>query len=189
MKTKPHNKKGNHRQTDSDTVFDQRLKLVSEAVRAYHQYLVRYACGIVKDWATAEDIVSKLWEYVILHVEPDLINHLPVLRRKVWFLAMDDLRFKSRRDFQSLDQMPDEYVLDTKSQQPLTDQEERHHELVFWAEMPEVKLTNDQKKAAWLHWREGYTLKECSARFNKSTSTMGDWITKARAEVVKTMNA
>lgn len=173
-------------QIAADAEFDLRMEQVTLAIDRYHQYLVEFVYSRTRQWQEAEDIVSDLWRYVIKHVNLDKICNLKVLRAKAHFLFLDWYRRQKNREILSegFYEMP----IAASPDGPETDAEIAACEKRFWAEFPEINLTENQKKALLLNVY-GYTLKDIGKQLGTAQSTVGDWVKKAKSEVITYFNS
>ncbi len=165
--------------------FDERLELLERSVRAHHPFLVRYANRILRNWADAEDAVSELWRYAIVHLDKEHINCLPILRKKVYFLSIDCIRKRKGREvlLEDFDRMP----MQAPPANAFTEEEEAAFAENFWREIGPVPLTEEQKLATWSSIRFSYTIDNIAARMNTSRSTVGDWVAKGKEAIRNAM--
>lgn len=151
---------------------------LERSVRDYHTFFVQYAYRILRNWADAEDAVSELWRYAIVHLKDEHIDCLPILRRKLYFLAIDSIRKRKGKEVlcEEFDQMP----MQAPPEDAFTQEEELSLADKFWSELGPVPLTDDQKTATWSSIRFGFTYDEIASRMNASRSTVGDWVAKGK---------
>lgn len=173
--------------TSADAVFDRRLCAVTQAVDDYHSYLLSYVHGLTRQWQDAENILQDLWRNVLLHFEEDKISCLPLLRRKAYQLFVDHYRKQVRRGEVLSDELLDVPVQATEFG-AYTDEDEAALKTRFWAEYPNIPLTEQQKDVLWLSARHGFTYKEIEKRLGVPASTVGDWIIAGRKALADAIN-
>lgn len=170
----------------TDPAFEEKVKLVTEAVDLYHTNLVRYAFKLTNQWQDAENIVQELWKYIITYVQTEKIQHLPLLRRKTYQLFIDHYRAAKRKPATPTDNLPEKPIF--KTAEAYTDTEELHLRVAFFERFPEIELNENQKNALWLHARYGFTFKEIEQMTGTSSSTIGDWIALGRKRIAEQLS-
>jgi DNA-directed RNA polymerase specialized sigma24 family protein len=171
----------------ADAAFDRRLVSVTQAVENYHAYLLDYLYRMTRQRQDAENLIQDLWRHVLLHFEESKIGSLPLLRRKAYQLFIDHYRRQVRRGEILSDEMPDVAAPPVQFA-AFTDDEEKGLRKKFWAEYPNIGLTEMQKEALWLHARYGFTCKEVAERLGQPSSTIGDWIVLGRKKLAEIIN-
>ncbi len=169
----------------SGKMADKRLEALERSVRANHKFLVRYAYRILRNLADAQDAVSELWRYAFARLDEAHMECLPILRRKLYFLALDSLRKRGRREV--LSENFEQFPLQAPPGEFLSEEEEEAFAERFWRELGPVGLTDEQKFATWLALRFGYTYDEIAARLGSSRSTVGDWVAKGKLVIRKAL--
>jgi RNA polymerase sigma factor (sigma-70 family) len=162
--------------------LDLRTNLVTESFTKYHVYLVDHIYRLCGSHDLAEEVIQELWIHVYGSFKTEHIGCLPILRRKAWQKYVDHYR-KIRR----LNEVNSELVVESIearfSTEPFNESEEEEMEQNFWSEFPEIDLTEAQKKVIWLHARYGYTYAEIEKKMGVTTSTICDWLQKARTKI------
>ena len=172
----------------AEAAFERRLEAVSAAVDKYHAYLLNYLYRLTSQWQDAENLTQELWRVVLLNFEEDKIGTLPLLRRKAYQLFVDHYRKQVRRGETVTDCLPEIPVHGAKLA-AFSDEGEIALQKTFWAEYPDIDLTEEQKEVLWLHARYGFTYKEIEERSEVPASTVGDWIILARKKLADALNA
>jgi len=170
----------------ANAVFDRRMVQIGELVKTHHQYLVNVVYRRIGNYQDAEDVVSRLWVYVLKHPKFEAMRSLPQLRRKAHFLSLD--LHRSRKNKEVLLENFDELPMVARPDNPATAEEEARLERNFWSELPDLPVTEEQKKATWLKVRYGYTVKEISQQLGSAPATVGDWIAKTKQAIVDYLN-
>src|SRR5471032_3123142 len=134
----------------SAAAFERRLAAVTQAVDQYHVYLLDYLYRLTRQRQDAENLLQDLWRHVLLHFDEAKIGVLPLLRRKAYQLFIDHYRRQVRRGEILSDEMPD-IAAPPAHFAAFTDDEEKGLRKKFWAEYPNIGLTEMQKEALWLH--------------------------------------
>ncbi len=171
----------------SEGTFARRLAAVTSAVENYHAYLLDYLYRMTRQRQDAENLLQDLWRHVLLHFDEDKIGALPLLRRKAYQLFIDHYRRQVRRGEFITDETP-EVAVQPDRFAAFTDKEENNLRKKFWAEYPDIALTEMQKEALWLHARYGFTCKEVGERLGQAASTIGDWIALGRKKLSEAIN-
>jgi RNA polymerase sigma factor (sigma-70 family) len=81
------------------------------------------------------------------------------------------------------DRSSPDFITNSRYPEALSDDEEAQLFQRFWANYPEVDLTQEQKEIAFELFREGRTLKEISEKRGIPISTLSDWKAKITDEV------
>lgn len=169
-----------------DSEFDQRLRLVEEAIDRHGSYLQQYLYGLTKQWQDAENLFNDLWVNVLHRFPKDKITHVGFLRRKCFQLFVDQWRRSKRNPVTTVEDPPD-HAAPLGPGEAFTGEEEAAFKERFFSEYA-VDLTPQQKDALWLHARFGYTYVEIAEKLGIPPSTIGDLIKHARKIFAEHLN-
>ena len=171
-----------------DEIYERRCRLVEESVELHHTRLLYYAYALTKNWHDAENIMQRLWTYVLLRMEEHNIKRESVLFDKTKKLVLDHYRANQRRPFGHADEFEENLFFAKQSQEVCDDEEELRFKNSFFAEYLDCGLTEPQKDVLWLHARYGFTYAEISERVGVAVSTIGDWIVTGRKKIAEELN-
>ena len=158
---------------------ERRMALVDEAVRMYGQYILNYFFSLTRCWEQAKDCYQDLWCHILERFPEEDITHIGILRMKAYQLFADKWRRQRNSPVEFVEQLPENQVTSV-SLEPSNEEEEQRFKAKFFSEHSYLNLTSDQKTAVWYHCRYGYTLEETAKLMNIASSTIADWITKAK---------
>lgn len=172
---------------EAEAAFERRMALVTEAIDTYHNSLLAYLYGFTRHWQDAENLLQDLWKYVLLHFRDDEIGHLPALKNRAKRLFIDAYR-KARRRGEVVSDAIAEQEAAPPYLEPVSEAEEARLKENFWREFPGIELSVQEKEVIWLHARYGFTYAEIEERTGVASSTVGDWIARARRLLADYLN-
>jgi len=177
----------NQIENQPEAVIERRAQLVSEAAEEHHVSLLHYVHGMTRQWQDAENIVQELWRYVLVYFPEHNIKRRGTLFDKARKLVIDHYRASQRKPAMGADEL-DEHHMDKQSRDVTGEAEEMRLKENFFAEYPNLELSDDQKHVLWLHARYGYTYREIHSMTGQSVSTVGDWIALGRKRLAAAIN-
>ena len=169
------------------SVTDRRAQLLTESAREHHVSILHYVHGMTKQWQDAENIVQELWRYVLIYFPEHNIKRRGVLFDKARKLVIDHYRTTERKPAMGAAELEDHHMA-KQSREAHSTAEEARLKNSFFAEYPDLPLTDSQKNVLWLHARYGFTYHEINSMTGHSVSTIGDWIVLGRKRMAAYIN-
>jgi len=173
--------------SQSYKITEHRECLVTESARQHHNSLLYFVYGLTHQWQDAENIVQDLWRYVLLKFPEHNINNRSVLFDKARKLFIDYYRSNQRKPTYNASELQEHHMA-MQDKEMASIEEEQGLKERFYAEYPNLNLTDDQKHILWLYARYGFTYQELHQRTGYSVSTIGDWIKLGRIRLAACIN-
>ncbi|MEM7602433.1 MAG: RNA polymerase sigma factor [Verrucomicrobiota bacterium] len=162
--------------------FEERRKLLEQAIDTYGLYLQNYLYGLTGQWQDAENLLNDLFVFALHRFSKEKLTHVGMLRRKAYQLFVDLYRKRGRNPLEAREHLPEQST--PGYHEGISDEEDAAFKKRFFEEHP-AGLTDLQMDVLWLHARHGYTFKEIGQKLHKPPSTIGDWIKQARAKLAE----
>jgi len=161
-----------------------RLAAFKKAYDAFNAHFFGYYCRRFRDLHVAEDLAQDFWLSVFRRIPTDKLGEIRLLQQRAKEVAVDYIRRSSTRAFVEFrDEVPE-----APGAVATEDAASEAAQQGFWAMVPDVNLTPQQKTVFWMNKRLGYTMENISQRLSVPVSTIGGWIARAMAECKRSLN-
>ena len=148
-------------------------------------WLLKNKKGLVNNIQDAENVMQTLWLYVLRKYKISDMGVKAMLYKKAGLLAIDYARKRDRKNESLFSEMSREgddgeegFSPDNIASEKFSPFEFRPED--FWADYPDIELSDVQKEVVWLYGHEGLTFTEIEEKTGVKKSTACDWIKKSR---------
>lgn len=166
--------------------FDRRYEAVMLAYDRHDPLLRSYVSSRIQNLEDVKDFLQDFWKNLLLRAPLEKIDRLPwLLRRVKWRIGdyYDRRKRLAEREtsVEHIDRVTDEAApLRELEDSPEADVRLREQ---FFENFPDLDLTDTQQDVLWLYGRHGLTVQEISDQMNIPSSTVHDWISRARKQL------
>lgn len=157
-------------------------------------WLLKDKKGLVNNIQDAENVAQRLWLYVLRKYKVSDMGVKTMLYRKAGLLAIDYARSRDRKKESLFSDLSHDDEDGGKEFSPENIASENSNPFEFrpedfWADYPDIALSDAQKEVVWLYGHEGLSFMEIKEITGVAHSTAQGWVKKSRELFKASMKA